>query len=278
LLTICGLAVLGLLPATPALAGDPTNPVDCSKTPSAAECTITVGTPAQGGGSGGNGTGNGGGGSGTPDPACHYVKVNDLPPPPGQTAASGGWYMQVCGNAGSMLGTAPQWIAADNPQVDPAVLARQASADLPLPVPAIRLNPDPARNVVLVRVPVWLWVDQGSWGTRTATAAVPGVTVTATATPKSVRWDMGDGTTKTCRGPGTAWRPGTSGTAASPTCGYRFPHSSAGAPGEAFAMRATVTWKVTWTGGGTGGTLPDLTTTSVQAIQVADNQTIIGRS
>jgi hypothetical protein len=273
LLTIAGLAVLGLLvPASPALAGDPTNPVDCTNHPNTAECTISVVTPGhRGGHSGGS---NGGSGSTLPE-GCRWVKAeNQLPPPPGQKAGSGGWYSLVCGNEGSAFGTVPQWIGAA-PQVDPAVLARQARGNLALPSPRMRANPDPAAGVLLVRVPVWLWVDPATWGTRSATATVPGVTVTATATPRSVRWEMGDGTTKTCRGPGTAWRSGSRANAASPTCGYAFQHSSAGVSGAAFTMRATVTWSVTWAGAGAGGTLPDLTTTSVQQVRVADSQSVI---
>ncbi|BFU47711.1 hypothetical protein [Krasilnikovia sp. MM14-A1004] len=275
LLTSAAVLVVILLSGTRAFADDPWDPVDCNAHPQSPGCTVTVGTPARPGGHGGDGSGDsdGGSGGGDHDP-CHWVKV-DQPPPAGVDPHSGGWYMQVCGSDTSALGTAPQWIATPPAPVDPAVLARQASADLALPSPRIRANPDP-RHDLLVQVPIWLWVDRSTWGARSATASVPGVSVTATARPTQVRWDMGDGATVTCKGPGTPWRAGADPTAASPNCGHVFRQSSASASNAAFTVRATVTWTVSWAGGGTDGTLPPLTTTSTLAVRVAESQAING--
>jgi hypothetical protein len=44
-----------------------------------------------------------------------------------------------------------------------------------------------------------LWIDLGAWHDKTASAS------TATAAPSKVVWDMGDGHTLTCDGPGTPY-------------------------------------------------------------------------
>lgn len=276
LLTSAAVVLVVLLPGTRAFADDPWEPVDCAAHPQAPGCTVTVGTPHRPGGNGNDGGGNSDGGSGAGgDDPCHWVKVDDRPPPAGVDPNSGGWFMQVCGNDTNMLGTAPQWIANPPQPVDPAVLARQASADLALPSPDIRANPDP-RHDLLVQIPIWLWVDPSTWGARSATASVPGVSVTATARPTQVRWDMGDGTTVTCTGAGTPWRADTDPSAASPDCGHVYRRSSAASSGAAFTIRATVTWTVSWVGGGTDGTLPPLTTTATLTVRVAESQAING--
>jgi hypothetical protein len=261
--------------STPAYAEDPTKPVNCTARPNAPGCKVTVGTPGRPGGSHGNDS-NASTGDGGEDPStCRWVKTDGGPPPAGADAGSGGWYMKVCGSQGSFLGTAPQWVENPPEPVDPAVLARQATADLKLPSPRIRANPNP--NVdLLVRVPVWMWVDASSWGARSATASVPGVSVTATATPTQVRWEMGDGTTVTCRGAGTAWKAGMDPRSASPDCGHVYRRSSASASGDRFSLRATVTWTVSWQGGGSSGTLPALTTTDALSVRVAESQAING--
>lgn len=274
LLATGAVAAAVVLWAGPARADDPIRPVDCKQNPSAAECTVSVGTPRRpGGGNHGNDS-NASSGKDDDPSTCRWKKV-DQPPPAGTDPSSGGWYMEVCGSEGSFLGTAPQWIANPPEPVDPAVLARQASADLRLPSPRIRANPNP--NVdLLVRVPVWMWVDASSWGARSATASVPGVSVTATATPTQVRWEMGDGTTVTCRGSGTAWKTDMDPKAASPDCGHIYRRSSASAASDRFSLRATVTWTVSWQGGGSSGTLPALTTTDALAVRVAESQAING--
>jgi hypothetical protein len=235
-----------------------------------------VGTPGRPGSSHEGNDSNASSGNGSEDPStCRWVKTDGGPPPAGAEPGGGGWYMKVCGSQGSFLGTAPRWVENPPEPVDPAVLARQATADLRLPSPRIRANPNP--NVdLLVRVPVWMWVDGSSWGARSATASVPGVSVTATATPTQVRWEMGDGTTVTCRGAGTAWKSGMDPKAASPDCGHVYRRSSASAAGDRFSLRATVTWTVSWQGGGSSGTLPALTTTDALSVRVAESQAING--
>lgn len=138
----------------------------------------------------------------------------------------------------------------------PAQLAAEAVQQLGLAGPDIQTSP-PAGTEQLVGLPTWLWtpVTATTWGTHSATAAVPGESVTATATAERIVWDLGDGATVTCAGPGTPYQPGMDPHAASPTCGYTYTSSSAGQPDEAYPVMATTTWSVTWVGAGAQGQL-----------------------
>jgi hypothetical protein len=209
-----------------------------------------------------------------------------LPPPDGQKASTGAWYISAC--AGDRVGTPgggvyypPVWITNGPnppPAVSPAELARSAYDKLPLTAPTIVLSPDGQQ---LVNLPTWLAIT--GWGTKTATAGVPAtpvtpaVSVTATATPTSVVWSTGDGATVTCHGPGTVFHPGDDPAAPSPTCGHTYRTSSAGQPGVAFTVTATVHWSVTWAGAGQAGTFPDLTTTATARVPVAESQALTTR-
>jgi hypothetical protein len=250
--------------------------VDCSKTPNAPECEVTAGIPGRPTGGGATGEANGGTGSGSGDgqtSPCRYEAVADPPRAP-TGAGPGGWYVQVCEADGRTVVSTARWLPAGQ-VADPQALAQVAVSRLRLPSPVIRRNPDSATGV-LVRVPVWLWVDESTWGTRSATASVPGMSVTATATPTSVVWSPGDRTADVvCQGPGQPWRPGTDPRAASP-CGHTYLVGSAGEPGNAFVLRAMVTWTVSWTGGGQNGTVPPLTTTAAVRLPVAQSQAVVG--
>ncbi len=190
----------------------------------------------------------------------------------------GAWYVYRCSGPGVRDGLyrAPVWIAdGQEPGAaalpSPEELAQQARSQLRLPSPRIVSNP---AGTQLVRLPTWLWLERGSWGTRSATASVPGVSVTAVARPTSVSWSMGDGAEFTCAGPGTPFPAGGNPRAASPDCGHTYHRSSARAPGATFAVSATVHWTVTWSGAGTGGTFPDMTTTASASLRVAEAQAL----
>jgi hypothetical protein len=160
------------------------------------------------------------------------------------------------------------WIAGPAPAaVDPAVLARQAVSQLSLPVPAIRVNPAPPA-AQLAFLPTWLWLDRSSWGSRSATASVPGLSITATAKPARLVFTTGDGSTVTCHGAGTVWTSARNPSTASPDCGHTYT-----TPGSA-TLTATVTWQISWAGGGQTGVVPDLTTTSTITLAVIDSQAL----
>ena len=88
-----------------------------------------------------------------------------------------------------------------------AVLAQLAVQYLRLPDPVIRSSPAPGA-LQLTELPTWLWVAPAAWHPQSKTAQVPGEAVTATATPVSAAWQMGDGRTVTCHGPGHPVRRG----------------------------------------------------------------------
>jgi hypothetical protein len=155
----------------------------------------------------------------------------------------------------------------------PGALAQVAVRYLRLPGPVIRSSPAPGA-LQLTRLPVWLWVAANVWQPQSKTAQVPGESVTATATPVSAAWSMGDGTTVTCKGPGTAYSGGNP-AAASPTCGYTYEESSAGQPGGAYRVTVTITWDITWKGtGGAGGALAPLDTVAAAGFRVAESQAL----
>jgi hypothetical protein len=190
----------------------------------------------------------------------------------------GGWYDWVCdrNKTQESLYRPPVWIpngqapgaAAVGPS--PQELAERARRQLALPTPSISASPAGAQ---LVNLPTWLWLS-GGWEPVSATAAVPGVEVTATAAPTSVTWSMGDGTSVTCTGAGTPFRPGTDPRAESPDCGHTYRASSAGQPAGAYAVTTTVKWTVTWAWADQGGTFPDMTTTGATGFRVAESQAL----
>ncbi|MDX3192910.1 hypothetical protein PV458_31270 [Streptomyces sp. MN03-5084-2B] len=194
---------------------------------------------------------------------------------PGQ---GGAWYVYRCSGPGSRdaLFRAPVWIADGQapdaaPTPSPQQLAEQARSQLRLPSPVIASSP---AGTQLVRLPTWLWLDAAMWQPHSATASVPAVQVTATATPTSVSWSTGDGATVTCTGPGTPFPAAGAAQAASPDCGHTYQRSSASSPGARFPITATVSWRITWAGGGTAGAFPDLTTSATASLGVAEAQAL----
>jgi hypothetical protein len=283
-------ALLVFACAAPAVAGG-TDPVNCAQNPTDPRCDVHAGQP----GGPGDGGGGGGGGSGGGSQVCHYPITNEVVPcylpNYGQFADDGCYYKPATGNdlaAAEALGGTPtppgRWyigtcgyppspvltkfrIFGGNVLPNPADLAADAVNQLHLPLPAIRVNPAPPA-AQLVFLPTWMWLDGSSWGSRSATASVPGLSVTATAKPAKLLFSTGDGSSVSCPGPGTAWTTDKDPNAASPDCGHTYQK-----PGS-FTVTATVTWQISWAGGGQTGTVPDLTTTSTLTINVTDSQAL----
>jgi hypothetical protein len=179
------------------------------------------------------------------------------------------WHIGACGDP--LTGFWPASLVrfrlygGQGPSVE--LLADQAVRRLRLPAPVIRVNPAPPAPQ-LVFEPSWLWVDTSSWGQRSATASAGGLSVTATAKPTTVEWSTGDGSLVTCDGAGTPWKSGTDPTKASPTCGHTYTRPAPA--GGTYALRATVTWEISWSGGGESGVRPALTTTAEAALRVVE--------
>jgi hypothetical protein len=194
----------------------------------------------------------------------------------GHAAGAGSWSTKWCGGNGNYFG-GNVWVpngAPRRPAVDPAQLARDARDRVPLPAPGIGMNPAPSQDQ-LVQLATWLWIDGAQWHPVTASASADGVSSTVTATPARVVWNMGDGASVTCAGPGSAYDPAHPD--ATPPCSYTYKRSSAGQPGSAFKVTATTVWQVTWVASGAagGGDLGTVQRTSAPVtVRVAEAQAI----
>ncbi|MEU6546434.1 ATP/GTP-binding protein [Streptomyces sp. NPDC046859] len=242
-------------------------------------CEVEVNVPGQGGGQAGSSESTGGtGASGSSDDddtdkaVCTYKLADPQPPAAsadwdGHKPGDGAVYEQTCGWGDVDGNTIVRlvWLA-DPPEqeaVDPAVLAQRAVDSMTL------LGPDiasPRRSgKYTVGVPMWMWVNQSAttYGPNTASASAGGITVTATAKVSKIVWQMGDGASVTCNGPGTPYT-STEGMAPSPTCGHVYSKTSAGAQGGRFPVTATSTWTIDWQGGGQAGQLTEVRQTNVQ--------------
>jgi hypothetical protein len=262
--------------AAPAAADGGWGSVDCSKEPSNPQCLIQVGTPDAPGSTASNGTSTCKDSMGRVVPCyvegagwyggdgCYYqpatgADLSGAEAIGGPATPPGRWYVGKCGFAPTS--SVSRFRIFGSPP-GPQLLTDEAIRALRLPQPVIRVNPvPPAKQIVFV--PTWVWLGPESWGNRSATASVPGMSVTAMATPVKLVLSSA-GQSVTCNGPGTAWTPGQDAAAASPTCGVTYRQ-----PGM-FALQATVTWDVSWAGGGVTGTAPAMTTTASVSLQVIE--------
>jgi hypothetical protein len=186
------------------------------------------------------------------------------------SADTGSWNSLSCTDAAGINTVQVLWA----PKVNPATLAQQAIASADLPTPQISTSPPQSAGAV-VNVPTWLWVNVADWRTVSATANVAGYAVTATATPSSVNWNMGDGKTVACNGPGVPYDTSVSDAAQHSDCTYLYSQSSANQPNHAYAVAASVTWAVTWKAtDGTQGQLNSIIRTNSVAMPVREIQTI----
>ncbi|MEV6796409.1 ATP/GTP-binding protein [Streptomyces sp. NPDC051320] len=204
------------------------------------------------------------------------MKANPQPPAgssmwDGKSASDGDLYYRLCTPAGGGTPAYDTAVLAKPPAaavIDPAVLARRAVDSMRLVGPDVR-SPRAAGKYI-VGVPTWMWVHRGAtiYGPNTASASAGGVTVSATATVSSIKWDMGDGTSVTCRGPGTPYKV-SYGMSASPTCGHRYSKASMDEQGSRFHGSATATWTVNWQVTGGGGATGVMTEVRESAFTVA---------
>lgn len=244
--------------------------------------------------SGGSGGGAGGGSvatctaaDGTVGPVGYVPVSQDLLDSEKKANAAqnnGAYYWKTCGGQdasgrGNFLAGAtflPNGTRGPAPVVvDPAALAQEALQRVPLAAPDIKMAPDPSIPQ-LVNLPTFLWIPAGQWQPQAASASAGAVTSTVTATPKRVVWDMGQGDTVTCDGPGEPYVPSLPDDAQPSDCKFTYPASSARAPDKTFTVTATVEWGVTWSASGApgGGDLGISRRTSATTVRVAEIQVL----
>ena len=142
--------------------------------------------------------------------------------------------------------------------------------ELPEPVPQF----SPAGDH-LVGLPSWLWVDT-RWSPYEASASVTGVTSTVTATPRFVTWQMGDGSTHVCDGPGTPYDPTRAPDGRLGTCTHLYVWPSTAQPFGLYTVTATVSFDVRWTATtGASGGLGTVTRTTTVPVRVVEVQAVI---
>ncbi|MEU9095932.1 ATP/GTP-binding protein [Streptomyces sp. NPDC048428] len=213
--------------------------------------------------------------SGSSTPSCTYTRLDPQPPPDNMfwkghdRSEKGAVYGVRCPDR---QGAWTVWIADgeapdDAPVIDPEAVARRAVDSMKLTGPKVA-SPRAAGKYV-VGMPMWMHVEPSptTYGPAAASATAGGVTVTATAKVASIRWDMGDGTTVTCHGPGTKYT-ADQGKAMSPDCGHRYERSASGKPGGRYKGTATATWTVTWNAPALGGDTGTFTETRQTAFMV----------
>ena len=191
---------------------------------------------------------------GKPDPNQPYGCTYKADPSAQQTLGAGGptpgvWVIVTCSGPGPVDPMLPIWVSGAKPvvaaaQVSAVALAEQAAKTLALSSPAIEMAP-PDGHSQLVNVATWLWVNPALWHPVSASATAGPVTATAVAAPTKVVWDMGDGQSVTCDGPGTPYV--ASDPNATTHCSYTW-----STPGD-YMVTATVYWSVSWTATGTVG-------------------------
>ena len=184
------------------------------------------------------------------------------------------WYWVTCPDetGGEYTDLVPVPVPDPTP-VDPTILRDEAVDTLVLPGPTIGTSPSGDQ---IVHVETWLWIDGAIWQPHEQSATAGAVTATVTAAPSRVAWDLGNGDTIVCNGPGSPYDPATAAEDQTTDCSYTYTSSSAGRPGDAYQLSATVEWSVRWTvsGAAGGGALPALFTSAPTTVRVAELQAL----
>ena len=194
------------------------------------------------------------------------------PPAPAPRSGSGaGRRTSGCASGGVSTCAPRRGPVRPRPPAQPPDVG-EVKSQTQLPVPTVGLSPAPPIPQ-LVNLPVFLWIDPAQWVPVTASATSGGVTSTVTATPRRVVWDMGNGESVPCDGPGAAYVPGVPDDQQPSKCRYTYRRSSAGAPNGTFTVTTTLEWDVSWVaigapGGGPLDPASQSTTTTVEVVEV----------
>jgi enoyl reductase len=181
----------------------------------------------------------------------------------------------------------PFWVDTGAPPpavknaVTPQILAQLAYAQIRIPQGKATTNPD---GTLTVNLPTWVWLDKTTFHPVSVRAyvAVLGIEATTTATPVGLHIDPGtqDATVYPASGDcpidahGTIGTPYAKGDTGDPPCGVTYLRSTEDT--GPYQLKATVTWKISWTGTGrpTPVALPDGTFGTPQNANVREIQTV----
>ncbi|MEU9134414.1 hypothetical protein AB0D33_00330 [Streptomyces sp. NPDC048404] len=164
--------------------------------------------------------------------------------------------------------------------ITPETLAQLAYAEIRVPSTKVDLAP---AGTTKVNLPTWAWLDAAALKPVSVTASVPllDVTATTTAEPVSLRIEPGAADAQTYPASGVCEITGdhigeayARGKAKeTPPCGLRYLRSSGDA---SYRLRATLTWRIHWTGTGIPAprSLPDGTFGADQEVVVQEIQSI----
>jgi enoyl reductase len=196
-----------------------------------------------------------------------YVNGNPYKDFNKEKAGDGYWWSSYVtegreGDPGAQACTKPFfWVDTnDDPPADiaeaitPEILAQLAYAEIRVPSTKVDLAP---AGTTKVNLPTWAWLDTAQFKPVSVTASVPllGVNATTVAEPVSLKIEPGtaDATTYPASGVceinggsiGEAYAAGKSDE--TPPCGVKYLRSSGD---DSYELRATITWKIHWTGTG----------------------------
>ncbi|MET9889281.1 hypothetical protein ABZZ47_03530 [Streptomyces sp. NPDC006465] len=164
--------------------------------------------------------------------------------------------------------------------VTPEVLAELAYAEIRVPGTKVSLAPE---GTTKVNLPTWSWLDGAEFKPVSVTASVPvlGIEATTTAEPVSLKIDPGTADAETYPASGVCEITGdhigeayAKGKAKeTPPCGVKYLRSSGDG---SYQLRATITWKIHWTGTGVPEErgLPDGTFGAEQDVVVQEIQSV----
>jgi hypothetical protein len=275
---------VAMLPTPDAFADGKPPVVIVSGDPSNGIVNTTVTSPGSPGASGS--PAHGGSSSSDSGVTCTWTAESDYSQQLWQWIGSdpnGTWYDVTCSDGTSYAGV---YVPPAAGNIPPAVvlagaLAKTAANRLVLPKPTARHNP---AGIALVNLATWWWVDAASWQSLSQRTQAGPVWAQVTATPMSTTWDPGDGSAPvTCAGPGTPYDTTRPAAAQSTDCSFIYRHTSGNQPQTGpsandrfFTVTVTTTWNVTWVGtGGSGGTLPAISTSSSFPLAVAQRETVV---
>ena len=235
------------------------------------------GTPGGSGGGSPGGGGSGGGGS-------RFGKTCELYSSQDENLNGGkpgpGYVLVICyetfdgvrTNNGESI---PFW-TLQPPSMDPAEVAQRILKTLTVAPIDIRTVPeDRPGRVGLIGLPTWMWANPSprTTGPQSASACIGGTCVDLTMKVDRIEWDMGDGNTVTCRGPGTPYAD-RHGKQDSPTCGHRYTRTSLGKPNQRYTINATSYWVAHWEGGGRSGNFY-LDQTATSHLRIGELQVLV---